>query len=179
MRLSRAKAGGATGAIVALTLIGIVVAATVAVLVPLFQSRPLVDCAIQDRYNQYISTLSFAQGPLYLSFDVRNRGGNDAPVTVTIAVLNGNFSPNATGPFGYSLIGPWHTTLNAQTPNWGGWIYYLKPAANAPNITLQFHVERRWTSDVSGISNYLFGEYNGCNYSQTFKQSGVDYYTPA
>ncbi len=48
-----------------------------------------------------------------------------------------------------------------------------------PNITLQFHVDRRWASYGSGVSNYFFGEYNGCDMSQTFRLTGINSYSSA
>ena len=151
-----------------------IVAIVVTVSVAMWPIRPIVDYTIYDESNQSPTSLDFTGGPMRLFFEVRNRGASDAPVQVNVTIMGGYLSTHADGPFNYSST-QFYSVLTAHSDNYGAWIYYVRPAQNAPSISVVFQVTKGWRLDISGISNYFFGEYNGWSTDLTFiqKKPGV------
>jgi hypothetical protein len=103
-------------------------------------------------------TFSLGGARAHFSFEVRNRGGSDAPIIANITVVNayiGKVEPlNWTRPIVF------YTVVTAHSDQYGGWDYYIVPIGDPSTIEIEFHVTKSWRQDTSGIMNWFFGEYN-------------------
>jgi len=149
------------------------------VLVPMWQARPLVDYRISAEYGEEVpKRLDFRWGPEKLAFDVRNRGGTDAPIILNITVVNAYIVAMDTTEFNTTSIVR-SSRLNAHTEEFRGWICSIIPVKEAPSIRIEFSIAKHWESgrDGSAITNWLFGEYNAWRVSLTYVQVSPSVYS--
>ena len=139
----------------------------VTLLAALWPSRPLVEYAIAGLYEtQPPFELDFRAGPTRLQFLARNRGGSDAWVFVSMRVTNGYLAVDQQGACcGQQAPGVFNTEmqytskLDSQSKEYGVWVLWIKPAEKASEIRIDLTVTKRFTPDISGVTNLLFGEY--------------------
>jgi len=142
----------------------------------MFSARPLVDYTISHPILIRVpEQLDFRGGPEQIKFRVRNRGGTDAPIFVNITVVNAYISDKWLGPFNQSSPIVFATSLDAHS-EYDGWTYFIVPLKDVAFVGIEFSVTKRLRLDISGITNWLFGEYNGYCVSLTYVQQSPGLY---
>ena len=151
--MSSQIAGGLAAVImIVLMIIGII--ASILVL------RPMVDYGIVGLgSNNPPKELDFRYFTIVqLTFQVRNRGGSDAPISANITVVNAYIGQAQ--PLNWTKPIVFYTVLTAHSEQYGGWNYYVGPIGDPSTIEIHFHIMKSWRQDTSGMINWIFGEYN-------------------
>ncbi len=153
----------------------VIVGILVTVSVSMWPLRPLVDYKIADTYSQNPPlVLDFHSGPLQLQFMVRNRGTSDAPISARVVVINGYVSGDLKSMSVSEML--LESKVEANMKEYASWIFYIKPIDGASEMKIDFSVTRRFSLDISGIANSLWGEYNAWNTPLTYVNAGQGVY---